>query len=91
MPRERREIWYEGQVQGVGFRFTSVSIARHYPIAGYVENLPDGRVHLVCEGTKQDLDAFVDSLGQRMEGFIRQRQQDSRPATGEFHRFEIRH
>ena len=39
-----RHVFYEGRVQGVGFRATVKHIARGYEVVGWVKNLPDGRV-----------------------------------------------
>src|SRR6187455_864933 len=50
MPTERRRVWYEGRVQGVGFRYTARGLAGGFPVSGYVRNLDDGRVELVAEG-----------------------------------------
>ena len=41
---------YEGNVQGVGFRYTVRGIAQRLGVAGGVENMPDGSVHMVAEG-----------------------------------------
>ncbi|MGP0068128.1 MAG: acylphosphatase [Isosphaeraceae bacterium] len=71
MHRERRRLYYSGQVQGVGFRFTCQSLARGFDIAGYVRNLPCGRVELVVEGDPQELDSFSNAIHQRMGHFIR--------------------
>ncbi len=87
----RREIWYQGHVQGVGFRYTVAGIARQFAVTGFVQNLPDGRVHLVCEGASSDLKLFLAEVAERMQPFIRSTQDDCRPATGQFSRFEIRH
>ena len=70
MPRERRRIWFSGRVQGVGFRYTCRSLARDFPVAGWVRNLPDGRVELVVEGDPAELDAFVTAIQQEMSPFI---------------------
>lgn len=43
-------VRYEGEVQGVGFRFTARGIANQLGVAGGVENLNDGSVQLVAEG-----------------------------------------
>jgi acylphosphatase len=91
MAQELREIWYSGHVQGVGFRFTVASLARRFAIGGYVQNLPDGRVHLVCEGEKSEVQGLLSEVGQRMEGYIRDTREDCRPASGRFATFEIRH
>jgi acylphosphatase len=60
---------YAGQVQGVGFRATARMIAAGHPVAGYVRNLPDGRVELVAEGEPDTVTAFLEEVGRRM-GFL---------------------
>ncbi|MBU6409626.1 MAG: acylphosphatase [Verrucomicrobia bacterium] len=52
------EILYSGQVQGVGFRYTVKSVAAGYEITGSVRNLSDGRVELIAEGARRELEAF---------------------------------
>jgi acylphosphatase len=58
----RRRYFFEGRVQGVGFRFTAERIAGNFPIAGYVRNLDDGRVEVVAEGDTTDLAEFVAAI-----------------------------
>ncbi len=48
-------VVYAGEVQGVGFRYTARGIARELGVTGGVENLPDGAVLLVAEGTEDVL------------------------------------
>ena len=55
-------IYYSGSVQGVGFRYMAQSVARLLGIAGWVKNLKDGRVEIVCEGTEPGLNEFLDKL-----------------------------
>ena len=57
-----RQVFYEGRVQGVGFRFTVKQIARGYEVAGWVRNLPDGRVELQCGGEPGEVEAFLDDI-----------------------------
>ncbi|MHB8969989.1 MAG: acylphosphatase [Pirellulaceae bacterium] len=90
MGTELRELWYAGHVQGVGFRYTALAVARRYDVSGYVRNLSDGRVYLVVEGQVDQLDAFLAALAGRMQDGIRDVRQDCRPATGQYSRFEIR-
>ncbi len=52
------QVFYAGQVQGVGFRYTVKSTANGFDVTGTVRNLPDGRVELVAEGAKDELEAF---------------------------------
>ena len=37
-------IFFSGRVQGVGFRYATAQVARQFEVAGFVANLPDGRV-----------------------------------------------
>lgn len=90
MKNQRREIWYQGHVQGVGFRYTVTRIATHYDVTGFVRNLPDGRVHVVCEAEPDELKNFLGEVNERMQRFIRDTQEDTRPATGEFSSFDVR-
>lgn len=48
-------VRYEGEVQGVGFRYTARGIADPLGVAGGVENLNDGAVQLVAEGPEDVL------------------------------------
>jgi acylphosphatase len=87
----RRRCLFSGQVQGVGFRYTAREVAGGYAITGYVRNLPDGRVELVAEGEGKEIDAMLEALAERMEGFIKNRTADDSSATGEFRGFSVRH
>jgi acylphosphatase len=86
----RKKILYSGNVQGVGFRYTTEQIASQYPVNGYVRNLPDGRVEVVAEGVKSQIQDFVDELQATMNDYIHDRQTSESPATGEFKGFGVR-
>jgi acylphosphatase len=88
---ERRTIQFAGQVQGVGFRYTTANIAQGYAVQGFVQNLPDGRVLLVAEGSRAELDQFLAALRERMGAHIRQELTDVSAVNGEFTDFRIRH
>lgn len=49
----------EGRVQGVAFRYFVQQCASEFSIHGWVRNLVDGRVELLAEGTKQELENFL--------------------------------
>jgi acylphosphatase len=89
--RQRRTVEYAGRVQGVGFRYTTHTIARRYEVSGYVRNLADGRVELVAEGEPQELDAFLCEIRERFFGNIRDERSNVQPASGQFTGFDIRH
>ena len=88
---QRRQVVYSGHVQGVGFRYTAQSVARGYEVAGFVRNMPDGRVELVAEGPLDQLNFFLEALAKRMGSHIHNMSSDHCPAIDEFARFEIRY
>ena len=51
-----------GRVQGVGYRAFVRRHALDLGLAGYVENLVDGRVEVVVEGRQSDLDRLIVEL-----------------------------
>lgn len=59
-----RQVFYEGRVQGVGFRFTVKAIACGYEVAGWVRNLHDGRVELQVDGEADEVDAFLRAVAE---------------------------
>jgi len=59
---KRVHVLFEGHVQGVGFRYTVVHYSRSFAVTGYVRNVVDGRVELVAEGEKTELESFVNSV-----------------------------
>ena len=67
----RATVHYSGHVQGVGFRYSALQVAKGYDVTGFVENLPDGRVLLVTEGESHEIDGFLAAFADRMVGFIR--------------------
>ena len=89
-PPRRSTVYYSGHVQGVGFRYTTNSIARGYQITGFVRNLPDRRVELVVEGPPKEVGAFLGEVRERFGDQIRDERSDDGPATGEFDQFKIR-
>jgi acylphosphatase len=56
------QVYYEGRVQGVGFRWTVKNLAKEFDVFGTVRNLPDGRVELQAAGERGELDAFLKAV-----------------------------
>jgi len=54
-----RKVFYEGKVQGVGFRWTLRDLASGFDVAGTVANLPDGRVELCVKGDASEVNSFL--------------------------------
>jgi acylphosphatase len=83
-------IFYSGRVQGVGFRYTTRNVAMGYEVTGTVRNLPDGRVELVAEGLKDELEAFQLAIRESgLAGFISNEQTTWEDPKGEFRGFGI--
>lgn len=80
----RKTVHYTGHVQGVGFRYTTTTIAGKHNVAGYVQNLPDGRVRLVAEGQEKEVDTLLEDVQSAMSRYIDDRDIESGEATGEF-------
>jgi acylphosphatase len=82
MATVRKHVLYAGSVQGVGFRYTAQSLARGFPIAGYVRNLPDGRVELVAEGEPDDVAAFLEAIAGHWSEYITDAREMAEPSQG---------
>jgi acylphosphatase len=90
MNRCRLTIYYSGRVQGVGFRYTTKSVAAGYDVVGVVRNLPDGRVELMVEGERDEVESFRRAVqDSEVGGFIRHEDAEWGAATGAFRGFEI--
>jgi acylphosphatase len=77
-------------VQGVGFRYTAKTVAAGFEITGTIRNLPDGRVELVAEGARGELEAFRAAVRDAgLAGFIRDENINWTGAQNEFRSFEI--
>ena len=79
-----------GRVQGVGFRATVKSTARHYDVTGFVQNLPDRQVRVVVAGEASEIDRFVNEIAEQMAGYIQGHRIDDEPEQS-FSSFEIRY
>lgn len=84
------QIYYSGTVQGVGFRYSVKSVANGFEVTGTVRNLADGRVELLAEGTKDELEAFRQGIRDAgLDHFIHKEDITWNDAKNEFRGFEI--
>jgi len=88
-PARRVVAVFRGTVQGVGFRFTTRSVARGFAVTGTVRNRVDGSVEVVAEGAEEDLRAFLAAVEAERRGDIRERTEHWGTAAGEFWDFRI--
>jgi len=82
-----KHIFFSGQVQGVGFRFTANSIARRYELAGFVRNTSDGKVELLLQGEPEDIDDCIEDLQQTFA--VRDIQIEELPYDSSYQDFRI--
>lgn len=55
-------MFVSGRVQGVGFRFFVQRAAAEAGVAGWVRNLPDGRVEILAQGDDDTLSRFEQEI-----------------------------
>ncbi len=58
----RKHILFSGQVQGVGFRYSAMYLARPLGLTGWVRNLPDGRVEMEVQGEEAAIGKLLSGL-----------------------------
>jgi len=83
-------VHFSGRVQGVGFRYQTLQVAKEFEVSGFVQNLPDGRVRLEIEGDADEIEAFLASVGERLEGYIRKVERAAVRRPPQFKGFMIR-
>ena len=83
---------FDGHVQGIGFRYTTVHLAADLNVRGFVQNEMDGSVTVVAEGPEDVLLALVRRVKSSHLGhyIISDAISWSRP-TGEFGDFSVRY
>ena len=86
----RKRVFYEGRVQGVGFRWTSQSIASRHLVSGWVRNLLDGRVEMVVEGEEPEVESYLEGVAKHFGNMIHSRSVIPETSRGLSGAFEIR-
>ncbi|MFH0763629.1 MAG: acylphosphatase [Candidatus Omnitrophota bacterium] len=87
---KRLHAYYDGSVQGVGFRYTVQRSAEALGLAGWAKNLTDGRVEVVLEGKETDIKKFLQKIESVFSLYIRDVDAGWSEANGEFSGFDIR-
>ena len=91
MPDVHHElVFFSGHVQGVGFRYSTMQVAKEFEVSGYVKNLADGRVQLEVEGAAKEVEDFLSALDERMHGYIRKPERVAGRRAPEFVGFTIK-
>lgn len=58
----RKHYYFDGRVQGVGFRYKAMYLARSLELTGWVRNLYDGRVEMEIQGEEETIRYFLSRL-----------------------------
>jgi len=82
-------VIFSGRVQGVGFRWTTQGVVSDLPLSGYVRNLPDGRVELLLQGSRESVDNGLSRVEKARAGFIENTEKTWEPITKKLLGFSI--
>lgn len=90
--KKRAILSAKGEVQKVGYRDFVQKVARNLGIVGYVENMRDGSVQIVCEDEESAIEEFTKAIKVKVK-FIDVEEVnivETGEATGEFEYFDIK-
>ena len=82
--------WFEGHVQGVGFRYQTLGVAKGFDVTGYVQNMVDGRVHLYAEGEETEVIAFQVEVESELKNYIKEIEIKTDTGDRAFRNFRIK-
>jgi acylphosphatase len=88
--KARVHVFLSGRVQGVAYRYFAEKWANSLSVTGWVRNLRDGRVEVLAEGDRPDVEGFLERLRDgprlaRIDGV----EIEWGEYTGEFAAFEV--
>jgi acylphosphatase len=88
----RVHIWVKGRVQGVGFRAHVEYHSLQIGVLGWVRNIGWDMVEAVAEGTRQQIDQFIEMVktGPRASR-VDEARVEYEPATGRLSGFDVKH
>jgi acylphosphatase len=82
-------VFYTGTVQGVGFRYSAQRMARELGLAGWVKNLPDGRVEMRIEGQEEKIKELIKNVDEHFDGYIKDKTLNYGSVEGNFKDFTV--
>jgi acylphosphatase len=86
------QVFFEGNVQGVGFRYTVRHIAKGFEVTGWVRNLRDGRVEMQVGGRDEEVRAFLEAIAQsELRAHIKKQNATPLAEAPQTHGFEVRY
>jgi acylphosphatase len=86
------QVFFEGHVQGVGFRYSVKHIAKGFDLTGWVRNLRDGRVEMQVNGVDDEVEEFLKAIMQsELRAHIKKQEVTPLPDALPMRGFEIRY
>jgi len=86
------EVFYEGRVQGIGFRWSVRNLAKGFDVTGWIRNLDDGRVQMQVSGEEEEVRSFLEAINQsELRAHIRKQTESKLNPPVVANGFEIRH
>lgn len=58
----KARVLVTGNIQGVGYRALLIHTAKPLRIMGLTRNLKDGSVEIFCEGTRENIESFLEAI-----------------------------
>ncbi|MDD5457790.1 MAG: acylphosphatase [Phycisphaerae bacterium] len=89
MAQQAKYIVFYGRVQGVGFRFTAMSIANRCELTGYVRNRADGAVEMFAQGSDEDISDCIRDIKESFAGYVRDVEINNVPYESSYEDFKI--
>lgn len=84
-------IWVKGRVQNVGFRAYVEYKALHIGVLGWVRNIGQDTVETVAEGTRIQIDEFIEMVKQGPRGSrVDEARIEYEPLTGQLSGFTVK-
>jgi acylphosphatase len=84
-----KRIIFRGRVQGVGFRFTVLNVAKRYQLTGLVRNLPNGTVEMIAQGCSDDIADCIRDINESFGYNVEDTQVEAVPADRQYRDFKI--
>lgn len=87
----RAHVWVKGRVQGVGFRAHAEFYANQIGVTGWVRNVGWDTVEAVAEGTRAQVERFVEMMKQGPSmSRVEEARVEYETVTGEFGEFGVK-
>ena len=81
--------FFSGHVQGVGFRYQVLSMAKGFDLTGLVKNLSDGRVELLAEGDESEVLSFLEAIESELDIYIKSVEKQTGTRIRQYSNFSI--